>query len=664
VKLLLARYCDEREAAASEGKPLALQVYPDGDPNFLTRVTAIYNIARRRYSRAKTLFGSGQITELPEQPLREIVKQIQGIDFRAASTETMQQVFMSFVPVVFKKLLGQYFTPINLVKTMVRMTRIGPNDKIADPAMGTADFLTAAAEERVEAGDADILQRLYGVDKDPQAFDLAVINMILNKDGQSNLLCEDAIQHHRRFAEEMGVVLCNPPFGEKTIESWAPVLAGYDLGHVWEKDENTGAWTMDEERTLPHQQLGILFIERCVKLLDEKGRLAIILPEGYLSTPTYGYVRQWLLANLRIVSLVELPRRIFLKSNADLRSNIVVVQKLSADTLNRARTSNYPIYADMVRKVGFKLGKGYSPLFIRDRYTGIEIRDKENQLMSDTDFRRIDTAFDEFTVVSKWDRASGRQSPPNSWDGATFNDVQSHLNLDLKPRRLMPRALANMRAIKQSRHVRLSDIADLITETFDILEGDESKLWRLVAGQDIRAVEGIVVPSHPRRAWQIADLKQRKLIPLERGDIVIGLVKPERRNIGLLLDQGDDIVGAPDGIGVVRVKQEYAKQFPQEWLFVALRSEPCRLQFWTESGGTSYGKLTDEHIEGVLIPLPLDQDIKDAAKKITAWSLTVEKNLTAWGAIGHDADRKPILNSSGFGLIDTDDWDDEPEPDE
>jgi type I restriction enzyme M protein len=276
VKLLLARYCDEREAAASEGKPLALQVYPDADPGFLSRVTDIYNVARRRYSRAKTLFGPGPVTELSEQSLREIIRQIQGIDFRAASNETMQQVFMSFVPAVFKRLLGQYFTPINLVKTMVQMVRIGPNDKIADPAMGTADFLTAAAEERSSAGDADILQRIHGMDKDPQAFDLAVINMILNKDGQSNLSCEDTIQHQGRFSEEMGVVLCNPPFGEKTIENRQSVLAHYDLGHVWEREEISGQWKKNNEKILPHQQLGILFIERCVKLLDDRGRLAII----------------------------------------------------------------------------------------------------------------------------------------------------------------------------------------------------------------------------------------------------------------------------------------------------------------------------------------------------------------------------------------------------
>jgi type I restriction enzyme M protein len=556
VKLILARLCDEREAAASESRPLALQIYPDGDAGFLARVTEIYNVARRRYSRAKTLYGQGPVTELPEQALREIVRKIQGIDFRAASNETMQQVFMSFVPAVFKKPLGQYFTPINLIKTMVQMVRIGILDKIADPAMGTADFLTAAAENRALAGDTDILQRIYGMDKDPQAFDLAIINMILNKDGQSNLSCEDSIQHDGRLSEELGVVLCNPPFGVRTIETRQSVLRRYDLGHEWNKNIETGEWEKDNERILSQQQLGILFIERCIKLLADKGRLAIILPEGYLSTPSYGYIRYWLTQQLRIVALIELPRRIFLKSDVDLRSNILVGQKLSGATLASARESNYPIYADMVRKVGFRLGKGYRPIFVRDRDTGIEIRDERNELTPDTDLRRINAGFDTFTEQTRWERGRGRQPAPEGWSGATIQDVLNHPNLDLKPRRLMPRALANMRAIRAQRHIKLSEIADLVTETTDILSRDPSALWRLVAGEDIRAVEGIVLPSHPRRAWQVADLKQRNLYQLQRGDIVIGLVRPERRNIGLLLDSGNDIVGAPDGIGVIRIKPE------------------------------------------------------------------------------------------------------------
>lgn len=655
VKLLLARYCDEREAARAPSIPIELQVYPGGDPEFLSRITGTYRTAATRYSLAKTLFGNGKITDLSERTLREVIQQIQGIDFTAASNETMQQVFMSFVPSVFKKSLDQYFTPIQLVKAMIGMVRIGPNDKIADPGMGTADFLTAAAEDRTAAGDTDILNRIFGMDSDDKAYDLAIVNMILNKDGSSHLSCEDSIANHYKYAGDMGVVLCNPPFGENSIETRQAVLEHYELGHEWQQD-GTGKW-ITTGKVLSKQQLGLLFIERCFKLLAEKGRLAIILPEGYLCTPIYGYVRQWLVDNLRIVGLVELPRRIFVKSSADLRSNVLVAQKLSSVTLRKLIGGDYPIYADMVRKVGFKMGKGYPALYVKDSETGIEIRNEENERVTDTDFSRVAAGFNSFTEGTGWPEARGYEKKLENWNGATIGDVLRHPQLDLKPRRLMPRALQNIRDIQGSRHVLLSDIADVVDEKFDILEKGASELWRPVAGLDIQAVEGIVTPSHPTRAWRIADEKDRKVLKLKDQDIVVGLVRPERRNVGLLFSSEVNIVGIPDGIAVIRVKPDCIRKYPQEWLFATLRSEHCRLQFWTSAGGTSYGKLTDANIKSALVPIPSDREIAAIAKRVRQWADTVRESHREWATLGSEADRKPIINSSGFGLISTDDWD-------
>jgi type I restriction enzyme M protein len=126
VKLILARYCDERQAAASKAKELSLQVKAGKDPDFLERVSRCYLIAAQRYQRAKTLFQPSPKPGLKETVLRDVVKKIQGIRFLTASNEAMQQVFMSFVPAVFKKSLDQYFTPISLIETMVAMVNIGP----------------------------------------------------------------------------------------------------------------------------------------------------------------------------------------------------------------------------------------------------------------------------------------------------------------------------------------------------------------------------------------------------------------------------------------------------------------------------------------------------------------------------------------------------------
>ena len=495
VKLILARYCDEREARSSPEGMLNLQVYAGDDRNFMRRVSQVYKIASRRYSRAETLFTPKPESELPERTLREIVKHVQGVDFTAASNETMQQVFMSFIPNVFKKALDQYFTPLGLIETMVSLCNIGPNDNIMDPAMGTADFLTAAMDYRASCGDDDIIQRVFGADCDQKAFDLAVVNMILNRDGQSNLECIDSIEKHSRWRGQINVALCNPPFGAQSVERRASVLKHYDLGHQWEQDPD-GNW-LKGSSLLPKQQLGILFIERCFKSLSVGGRMAIILPEGYLCTSSYGYVRQWILENTRVLALIELPRRVFAKSDADLRGNIVVLQRLPDDDLRLLRESDYPIFSDMVRKVGFKMGAGFAPTILRDAKTGLEMRDERNSPIIESDFDGVQERFEKFAEREKlFSDPPGRSRNSQTWVGAKVSNVMDHPDLDMKPRRLTARALGNIHTIKSKKCVRLGDIADVLGDTSD-LAADPSKHWRLVEGIDIRAIEGLVTPQFP-----------------------------------------------------------------------------------------------------------------------------------------------------------------------
>ena len=637
VKLLLARYIDEKSAKVSASKQLKMQVLEGADSGFKARINKLYTSASIRYSRVKTLFSPTTGPDVDEDTLRDLVRAVQGFDFSLVSSDTMQQVFMTFVPVVFKKDLSQYFTPASLIETMVRMVAPGPTEKIADPAMGTADFLAGAMNYCAQRGDDDALGRVYGIDSDAQAYDLAVVNMILNRDGQANLKREDSIANSTRWSEEMDVVLCNPPFGAKTLERRSSVLSDYALGHVWTPRDSLGEWEMTDG-VANGQQLGILFIERCWKMLRPGGRLAIILPEGYLSTASYGYVRHWLLDHFIVRSLVELPRRIFVKSGADLRSNILVAEKREEG--QRFRT--YPIHASMVRRVGYKLGGDFSPLPARDGTSGIPIRDSANRVVLDSDFTR---------VLHEFQDAPSKVTA--KWGGATVEDILSHKSLDMKPRRLSPRALENICALRSAGAITLDEIAEVVGDTVDLIDdigADEFR--RVVEGQDIRAIEGTVVPHFPERCWSIAERKKRKCYGLLQGDLIVGLVRPERRNIGILLESGDDIVGSPDGLSVVRVKPDMSEDYPTEWLFAVLRSEQVRLQLWTESGGTSYGKLDNDHIRQVLIPTATLKDRKLIADSVRSWISSVQVNIAAWSHIGTNDDRLPILNSPLTGLFD------------
>ena len=128
------------------------------------------------------------------------------------------------------------------------------------------------------------------------------------------------------------------------------------------------------------------------------------------------------------------------------------------------------------------------------------------------------------------------------------------------------------------------------------------------------------------------------------------MVRPERRNIGFLLDDGNDVVAAPDGVGIVRIKDELSAEYPQFWLFQALRQEEARIQLWTESGGTSYGKLKEADIANVFLKIPSKKRIKEISENVARWAASVEDTYSAWLRIGDDRDRTPIVNSPMFGL--------------
>ena len=49
-----------------------------------------------------------------------------------------------------------------------------------------------------------------------------------------------------------------------------------------------------------NQELGILFIERCINLLKNGSLLSIILPNGYLTNPSFKYIREFLVSTGRI----------------------------------------------------------------------------------------------------------------------------------------------------------------------------------------------------------------------------------------------------------------------------------------------------------------------------------------------------------------------------
>jgi type I restriction enzyme M protein len=239
----------------------------------------------------------------------------------------------------------------------------------------------------------------------------------------------------------------------------------------------------------------------------------------------------------------------------------------------------------------------------------------------------------------------------SKWKGARISDVTTHPLLDMKPRRINVKALSNITAIKSVAYVRLGDVAEVVDQSveFSVLHA-ESDMLHLIEGGDIRAVEGLVVLKDREKRWEIEVRKTSKGYPVSEKDVVIGLVRPERRNIGMFIYNDKFVYASTDGVAIVRERPSKKKEYPIEWLFQVLRTEQCRIQLWTESGGTSYGKLTLDQIRNVLIPIPKVGVIAATKKMVAEWMKSTRESTSRFHKIWDSGDKVAILNSPLIGL--------------
>jgi type I restriction enzyme M protein len=90
-----------------------------------------------------------------------------------------------------------------------------------------------------------------------------------------------------------------------------------------------------------------LFIERCLQLLKDGGKMAIVLPDGIFGNETENYVRNWILQNAEIIAIIDIPLETFLP-HTDTKTSILILQKVKKEKL----PANYPIFLSIAGYCG------------------------------------------------------------------------------------------------------------------------------------------------------------------------------------------------------------------------------------------------------------------------------------------------------------------------
>jgi type I restriction enzyme M protein len=192
---------------------------------------------------------------------------------------------------------------------------------------------------------------IYGTDANDRMARTSKMNMIMHGDGHGG------IHHHEGFLnvngifeERFDVVLTNPPFGQSVEKDDTVVDAQIEI------DEETISYYQEiygdayaESQAKIKAAKGkpiatlfdlpkgnsikteLLFIERCLSLLKQGGRMAIVLPEGVFNNPSLAYVRQFAEDRAYISAIISIPQETFVSAKAFVKTSLLFLNKFTED---------------------------------------------------------------------------------------------------------------------------------------------------------------------------------------------------------------------------------------------------------------------------------------------------------------------------------------------
>lgn len=610
LQLLVAKLHDEHDHAVNPESPLAIQDYRALGVDAESAKRAFNGVlaeAARYYERhlpqpvPKTL-------ALPDDAFLEVMSILAPNRITAMRHSVIQEFYMYFAKALYKWDLAQYFTPPVLTEFIVDIINPQWNEDVRDPACGSADFLTAAFRRGRDY--PDYASRVWGADVSEEAVQVAVLNMVLNGDGKSNIKREDSLKTVNANKEKWDVVVCNPPFGVRIVERRPEVLRSYELGR---EQQHTGGRWKPTSSVLKAQETGILFAELCVRLARPgTGRIALVVPNGYLGnrSPRYVQAREWLLRHTRVAAILALPRFTFKGSGADVSASVLFLERRERPLSTLKDADVYDIAVEVIDRVGWNTGdKKGQPTYRRDPSDGTYVLDEESELILDSDFAaalaniRQSDAVQDFPWLSK--NIADESTAQNAWS-VTSDRVMQDPHFTLDPKRLSRKYNDVVASIEAVEHFRFADVIDLIPEAKNEdgspMVTDSSTVYEYV---ELQSVDGGAYRTEHVRGWE---LPSRAKHGAATGDIFVGAVWSSVRK-WMMIGVENSSVRVTNGMHRLRIKPEF--EHLRVDIVAALCSEAYRVQMRALARGSDgLAEINAADVGSIVAPVINDVSVR------------------------------------------------------
>ncbi len=549
---------------------------------------------------------------IPEQfyisgaALKDISSLIASVNMLESSPEVIQNFYMYFAKELYKWDLAQYFTPYEVIDFIVRIVNPHFGDTIKDPACGSADFLVSAYRMGVKQ-DPKIGDRVWGTDNSRNAVEISVLNMLLNGDGKSNIRQEDSLTTVLQYENQYSIMLCNPPFGTKIKEKRREVLLDFDLGEQVLKSDIDSQDQRRKKVRVQYQESGILFVELCIRQAQPEGRIAIILPNGYLGNRSQRYksLREWILKHTRIACVIGFPRFTFKKSGADVSASVLVLEKRIKPLNQVTQTDDYPVYCNLVDSVGWDITKKAQKIYKRDAHTGELLLNQDNEPILNATFEEVLADLYKSPVIDAFPwigRGIETASVNDGWS-TSIKTIINNDDLIIDPKRWCRKYRELIFRIQSGNHLSLLEICNLVEERQGF-ELQKSTVYKYVEIQD---VNGNSYDYKLLKGWELPS-RARHLA--HKGDIFIGSIWGSVNKwfmAGQEAESNNLIV--TNGFYRLQIKETMQDWLPD--LIFALSSEFYRVQMRAlATGSDGLAEINPEDLQTILIPKIDDPSIR------------------------------------------------------
>ena len=447
---------------------------------------------------------------------------------------------------------GQFRTPRNIIDFVVDIVNPTKDDKILDPACGTAGFLISAYnhildkhnpklnpdnKELSKDDKINLVKNFEGYDIDPMMVRIAQVNMYLHQFKRPQIHQHDSLSNDEKWSDKFDVILANPPFMSPK-------------GGV--KTHNR--FTIDSTRS------EVLFVDYIMNHLRPKGKAGIIVPEGIIfkSDKAYKQLRKNMLED-GLYAVISLPSGIF-NPYSGVKTSILLLDKELAKQKEE-------ILFIKVENDGFDLGAQRRPISKNDLPIALEIVNKWNQ------GEKLDHKLALYVEKSKIAET----------DDYNLSGDRYRINTDYTNTKWPM--------------VELGEVAEILNGYSFKSQKYTNNGIRIIRITNVQ--KGEIIDNDPKFYPQ-SSIKEISKFLLDENDLLISLTGNVGR-IGLLKSKLLP-AGLNQRVGCIRLKNK--KQISINYLFRVLNTDLFEKDCISSSSGVAQKNLSTEWLKKYKIPLP------------------------------------------------------------